>query len=152
MEWLPDIIQRAITENVQQTMHHPSLHADIQWKTRSVYWERVLFTRVNMCIPGWWRVDGSAVAWHLIYGCIQGEGRSRPPPSLIQIISPPGRNKWCLLASFNKLSHIFILFIYCEAILSLCCEACWHLRGFALMSWSKDRKRLLHDCSLLYSV
>lgn len=69
---------------------------------------------VNMCVPSQWRVD--AAAWHLIYGCMQGEGWSRPPLSLNQIISAPRRNKWWLLASLNSLSHIFILFIYCGAI------------------------------------
>lgn len=88
-------------------------------KNRSVYWVGVPFTMVNMCVPGQWRVDGFAAAWHLIYCCMQGEGWSRPPLSLNQIISAPGKNKWCLLASLNSLSHIFILFIYCGAVLAL---------------------------------
>lgn len=88
-------------------------------KNRSIYWAAVPFTMVNMCVLGQWRVDAFAAAWHLIYGCMQGEGWSRPPLSLNQIISAPGKNKWWLPASLNSLSHIFILFIYCRALLSL---------------------------------
>lgn len=90
-------------------------------KNRSVYWVGVSFTMVNMCVPGRWRVDGFVAAWHLIYGSMRGEGWSRPPLSLNQIISAPRKNKWWLLASLNSLSHIFILFIYCRAILFLSC-------------------------------
>lgn len=86
-------------------------------KNRSIYWVAEPFTMVNMCVLGQWRVDGFSAAWHLIYGCIEGEGWSRPPLSLNQIISAPRKNKWWLQASLNSLSHIFILFIYCRVIL-----------------------------------
>lgn len=87
-------------------------------KNRSVYWVGVPFTMVNMCVPGRWRVDGFAAAWHLIYGCMQGEELIKAT-SITQPdnLCTPGKNKWWLLASLNRLSHIFILFIYRGAVL-----------------------------------
>lgn len=114
----PDIITYAITENVRGTMCHPISACWRPVRNRGIYREAVSFTMVNMCVVGQWRVDGFAAAWHLMYGCMQGEGWSRPPLSLNQIIAAArGRkNKWWKLASLNSLSHVFILFIWCRTL------------------------------------
>lgn len=119
----PDIITYAITGNVRRTMCHPISACWRPVRNRSIYREAVSFTMVNMCVVGQWRLDGFAAAWHLMYGCMQGEGWSRPPLSLNQIIAAArekkqkkNNNKWWKLASFNSLSHVFILFIWRGAL------------------------------------
>lgn len=94
--------------NYRECTHNDASSIPACWqlvKNRNVYWVGVPFTMVNMCVPGQWRVDGFAAEWHLIYGCMQGEGWSRPPLSLNQIISAPGKtNDGCKLASIAWLT------------------------------------------------
>lgn len=95
----PDIITYAITENVRRTMCHPISACWRPVRNRSIYREAVSFTMVNMYVVGQWRLDGFAAVWHLIYGCMQGEGWSRPPLSLNQIIAAAREKKQMMEAS-----------------------------------------------------
>lgn len=66
-------------------------------------------------VKGWWFCSGitSDIRLYVGRGLIKATSITQPDNLCTQ------KNKWWLLASLNSLSHIFILFIYCRAILSL---------------------------------